>query len=60
MMITVDIAPEVQVELARQAASRGRELETYVADLLKQAAPVSAAAPTAKAPAKDMVELFAP
>ena len=60
MMITVDIAPEVHAELARQAVRRGRALETYVADLLKQAAPVSAAAPTAKAPAKDMVELFAP
>ena len=59
MTITIDIAPEVQAELSRQAASRGHALETYVADLLKQAAPVPAVAP-AKAPAKDMVELFEP
>jgi hypothetical protein len=38
MTITVDITPEVQAELARQAAAQGRALEAYVANLLKQAA----------------------
>jgi hypothetical protein len=59
MTIMVDITPEVQAELARQAASRGRALEAYAASLLEEAAHVPAAAPS-KAPAKDMVELFAP
>ena len=35
MTITVDIRPEVQAELARQAAARGSALETYAADLLE-------------------------
>jgi hypothetical protein len=38
MTITVDITPEVQAELARQAAAQGRPFEVYVATLLKQAA----------------------
>ena len=59
MMITVDIPPEVQAELARQAAAHGRPVEAYAASLLEEAAHVPAAAPS-KAPAKDMVELFAP
>jgi hypothetical protein len=37
MTITVDIAPEVQAELARQAAARGRGVEAYVASLLEEA-----------------------
>jgi hypothetical protein len=59
MTITVDITPEVQAELARQAAVQGRALEVYAASLLEEAAHVPAAAPP-NAPAKDMVELFAP
>ncbi len=59
MTITVDIAPEVQAELARQAAALGRALEVYAASLLEEAARVPSAAPS-EAPAKDMVELFAP
>ncbi len=35
MTITVDIRPEVQAELVRQAAARGSALETYAANLLK-------------------------
>jgi hypothetical protein len=35
MIITVDIRPEVQAELARQAAARGSALEIYAADLLE-------------------------
>jgi hypothetical protein len=35
MTITVDITPEVQAELARQAAAQGRALEVYAARLLE-------------------------
>ena len=44
MTITVDIRPEVQAELARQAASRGRAIEDYVATLLEEAVHLPAAA----------------
>ncbi len=37
MTITVDIRPEVQVELARQAAAQGRPVEAYAASLLEEA-----------------------
>jgi hypothetical protein len=37
MTITVDIRPEVQAELARQAASHGRAVEAYAASLLEEA-----------------------
>ena len=38
MTITVDIAPKVQAELARQAAAHGRAIEAYAAILLEEAA----------------------
>jgi hypothetical protein len=58
MTITVDLKPEVQAELARQAASSGKPVEDYAASLLEEAVhlPTAPAAP----PAKDLVELFAP
>ena len=37
MTITVDIRPEVQSELARQAAMRGSPVATYAASLLVEA-----------------------
>jgi hypothetical protein len=37
MTITVDIRPEVQAELARQAAERGHAIEAYAASLLEEA-----------------------
>jgi hypothetical protein len=37
MTITVDIRPEVEAELARQAAAHGSAVETYVASLLEEA-----------------------
>ena len=58
MTITVDIRPEVQAELARQAAAHGRAIEAYAASLLEAAVHVPSAHPAT--PAKDMVELFAP
>jgi hypothetical protein len=38
MSITIDITPEVEAELARQAAAQGRPIEAYVAHLLEEAA----------------------
>jgi hypothetical protein len=40
MSITVDITPEAEAELTRQAASQGRALEAYAASLLEDAAHV--------------------
>jgi hypothetical protein len=65
MTMTVDIRPEVQAELARQAAAQGLAVEAHAASLLEEAVHLPAAAPSKvpakdKAPAKDMVELFAP
>src|ERR1039457_3317075 len=37
MTIIVDIRPEVQAELARQAAAHGRPVEAYAASLLEEA-----------------------
>ena len=37
MTITLDIGPEVEAELARQAAAHGRAVEAYAASLLEQA-----------------------
>jgi hypothetical protein len=56
MTITLDIRPEVQAELARQAAVQGRPVEAVAAALLEDAVHL----PPPKSPAKDMVELFAP
>ena len=38
MTIIVDIGPEVQAELARQAAAHGSAIETWAASLLEEAA----------------------
>jgi hypothetical protein len=40
MNITVNIRPEVEAELARQAAAQGRAIEAYAASLLEEAAHV--------------------
>jgi hypothetical protein len=63
MTITVDIRPEVQAELARQAAAHGRAIEAHAASLLEEAVhlpPAQPAPPAPSPPARDMVELFAP
>jgi hypothetical protein len=58
MIIAVDVRPEVEAELARQAALRGRPVEAYAATLLEEAAHLP---PSSRAPvARNMVELFAP
>ena len=60
MTITLDIRPEVQDELARQAAAQGVGVGTYAAGLLEEAAQAASAKVSPRAVAKDMVELFAP
>jgi len=57
MTITLEIRPELQAELARQAAIQGSEIEIYVAGLLEKA---TASLRASSHVAKDMVELFAP
>ena len=42
MPIIIEIKPEVQAELTRQAAARGVELGAYAATLLEEAAQVPA------------------
>ena len=45
MTITVDIRPEVQAELARQAAAHGRAIEAHAASLLEEAIHLPSANP---------------
>jgi hypothetical protein len=56
MTITLDIRPEVEAALARQAAAQGRALETYAAGLLEEAARL----PSAAAQAANLVDLCEP
>ncbi len=56
MTITIDITPEVKAALARQAATQGRELEAYAADLLEEATRL----PSDAAHATNLVDLFEP
>ena len=60
MTITLEIRPEVQDELARQAAAQGVEVVTYAATLLEEAASAASAKPAIAYAVHDMVELFAP
>jgi hypothetical protein len=46
MTIIVDVRPEVQAELARQAASRGNAIEDYAATLLEEAVHLPGETPT--------------
>ena len=43
MTITVDIRPEVEAELVRQAAARGRAVEVHAASLLEDAVHIPSA-----------------
>jgi hypothetical protein len=36
MTIIIDVRPEIQAELARQAAAHGRAIEAYAASLLEE------------------------
>jgi hypothetical protein len=46
MTIIVDIRPEVQAELSRQAAAHGVDIGAYAASLLEEAAHVPSASKT--------------
>jgi len=53
MTITLEIGPELEAELSRQAAARGVAIDAYAAGLLKEAA----RAPAIEArPASDVIE----
>jgi hypothetical protein len=58
MTITLDIRPEIEAELSRQAAAQGLGIDEYAVTLLEEAAQVISVKPSSSA--KDMVELFAP
>ena len=61
MTITLDIKPETEAALARQAAEHGLEIKEYATTLLEEAAAVPVPSrPRPAIDAKDMVELFAP
>jgi hypothetical protein len=55
--MTVDIRPEVEAELARQAALRGKAVEAYAASLLEEAVqlPVETTQPKSLREVFDMV-----
>ena len=59
MTITLDIKPEIEAELSRQAAAQGLGVDEYEATLLEEAAQATSVKPALSA-ARDMVELFAP
>ena len=61
MMITVDISPEVEAELARKAAARGVDVPAFVATLIEQAAQPEPARPKYQRPPgrKSLAQLFA-
>jgi hypothetical protein len=59
MTITLEIKPEIEAALARQAAANGMGVGDYAASLLEEAANAPSAT-TQSAAAQDMVELFAP
>jgi hypothetical protein len=46
MTITIDIRPELQAELSRQAAAHGVDISAYAATLLEEAAHVPAGSKT--------------
>jgi hypothetical protein len=58
MIITIELAPELQAELARQAATHGVQIDVYAAGLLEDAAhrPVAPDKPQASPTAGEVVE----
>jgi hypothetical protein len=58
MTVTVDLRPEVQAELVRQAVAHGVGIDAYAASLLEKAAHLTALAdePKSSPPTKDVVE----
>ena len=58
MTITVEIRPEVEAELARQATAHGRAIEAYLASLIEQVVDPSAVRQNRKE-GKSLVEVCA-
>ena len=58
MIITIELAPELQAELARQAATQGVKIDVYAASLLADAAHRPAAPDKSQAsqPAVEVIE----
>jgi len=62
MSITIELAPELQAELARQAAKRGVGVDAYAASLIENAARISnssaqvADSSQSSAPSREVVE----
>jgi hypothetical protein len=61
MTVTIDLAPELQAELARQAAARGVGIDAYSASLIESAArlpnvPAAVTDKTPSAPSREVVE----
>jgi hypothetical protein len=58
MTITLEIGPELQAKLVRQAAAQGMGIDQYAASLLEEAAhnPTAQRKPMAAPPAGDIVE----
>ena len=58
MTITIDLAPELQAELARQAATRGVGIDAYAASLIEDAAYRAAATdkPPSSPPSREVFE----
>jgi len=58
MTITIEIAPELQAELARQAATQGVGISAYAAGLLEDAAlrPPACDVPQPAPPATEVIE----
>ncbi len=59
MTILIEIRPEVQAELARQAAAQGRAIEAVAAALLEEAIHVPDAPPV-RISAENLMELSEP
>ena len=57
MTIKIDVRPEVEAELSRQAAARGRALEEHAARLLEEAAQIE---PRRETEPTNLVDFFAP
>jgi hypothetical protein len=58
MTITIDLAPELQAELVRQAEARGVGIDAYAASLIEDAAYRGAASdrPPSPAPSREVLE----
>jgi hypothetical protein len=58
MTITIELAPELQAELARQAATRGVGIDAYAASLIEDAAYRATATdkPPSSTPSREVFE----